>query len=188
MTDPNAHAIDSPLTPEQFESEMNQPLLDGPMMMDYDEAQVLYAQCLEFAATKLNDAWYCKSLVALSEVYLHKEEPDKAIPLLKLALEVLEHYLPPCHERVGAMHYLLAFAYQCNAEYELACKHWVAVIHCFNWLPVDAPVLREAAEELLYCRSRQCGMSDSQFYERDLSAIARVSKLFKRGTNWREVA
>jgi tetratricopeptide (TPR) repeat protein len=188
MTDPNAHAIDSPLTPEEFEAAMNQPLLDGPMMMTFDDAQALYAQCLHFASIKLNDAWYCKSLVALSEVYLQKEEPDKAIPLLKLALEVLEHYLPPRHERVGAMHYLLAFAYQCNAEYDLACKHWIAVIHCFDWLPADAPVLREAAEELFYCRSKKCGMSDSQFYASDSSIISLVSDLVMRDTNWREVA
>jgi hypothetical protein len=70
-----------------------------------------------------------------------------------LALEVMLKYLPPLHERVGALHYLLAAAYQFNAEYELACKHWIAVIHCFDWLPADAPVLREAAHELFVCRT-----------------------------------
>jgi len=167
MTDQNPCAADSPLTSEQFDEAMNKALFDGPVMMDYDDAQAVYAQCLHFAAQHLNDAEYCKALIALSEVFMHKEEFDKAIPLIKLALEVCEQYLPPLHERVGAMHYLLAAAYQFNAEYDLACEHWIAVIRCFDWLPLQTPVLREAAEELFYCRSRKCGMSDSEFYLRD---------------------
>jgi tetratricopeptide (TPR) repeat protein len=164
MTDQNAPAADSTLTPEQFEEAMNQALFDGPVMMDFDEAQAAYAQCLHYAAEHLDDASYCKALVALSEVHMHREQYQHAIILIRLALEVMLQYLPPLHERVGALHYLLAAAYQFNAEYDNACKHWVAVIECFNWLPADAPVLREAAYELYHCRTVQRGMPDPEIH------------------------
>jgi tetratricopeptide (TPR) repeat protein len=164
MTDQNAPAAESELTPEEFEAAMNQPLFGGPVMMDLDGALAVYGNCLQFAAEHLDDATYCKALVALSEVHLHRDDYQPAIILIRLALEVMLKYLPPLHERVGALHYLLAAAYQFNAEYELACKHWIAVIHCFDWLPADAPVLREAAHELFVCRTKQCGMLDPDIF------------------------
>jgi hypothetical protein len=38
MTDQNAPAAESELTPEEFEAAMNQPLFGGPVMMDLDGA------------------------------------------------------------------------------------------------------------------------------------------------------
>lgn len=174
MTDQNAPAADSTLTPEEFEAAMRQPLFHGPVMMDLDEAQAVYAQSLLYAAEYLDDATYCKALVALSEVHMHNEQYHQATILIRLALEVMLNYLPPLHERVGALHYLLAAAYQFNADYEHAWRHWIAVIQCFNWLPVTTPVLVEASSELLYCRSMLSRTSEPEDYLSD--------------TPWREAA
>jgi tetratricopeptide (TPR) repeat protein len=160
MIDPIPDAAPSQEAVERFDSEMRQPLFEGEQIaMKVDDAEALYMQIVQMEIdTNQSDSVYCRSLVALSTVYLHKHQFKKAIPFLLEALRVLKWWLPPCHEHVGAMHYLLAATYQFDEQYDAAIEQWIAVMRCFSWLPDCAPVLREAAEGLVYCRSVKLAM------------------------------
>jgi tetratricopeptide (TPR) repeat protein len=164
MIDRNPDAAPSQADADQFASEMSQPLFEGgPLVMDVDDAEALYLQCVQLEVDmNRSDSVYCRSIIALSTVYLHKHQFEKAIPFLLEALRVLKWWLPPCHEHVGAMHYLLASTYQFDEQYDRAIEQWIIVMRCFSWLPDWAPVLREAAEGLVYCRSEQLGMPLSE--------------------------